>query len=235
MKEVLNFIKIHFYYLEQYINKLIIHDLSKTTILIFILIFISGVFSSLNPCSISILPVAISYINNDIKIKHNYRKEVFIAGTISSFILIIIFTSLFQAFILSIPIIYSTFMICLGLSLLEIIQFNFMTFNIKYRYSYLIKDYITGFIVGLNSSSCSTPILSTIIFWISQSKSTGLGIIYSICYLLGYTLPLLFVIQITINYAALLNFKHLWNYLIPISGSIMLGLGTLSLFHSIFI
>lgn len=233
MKEVLNFITIHSYYLEQYINKLIIHDLSKTTILIFILLFISGVFSSLNPCSISILPVAISYLNTDVK--NHYRKEALIAGITSSLIILTLFTSVFQTFVLNIPIIYSSFMICLGLSLLGIIQLNFMTFNITNTYSYLMQDYITGLIIGLNSASCSTPILATIIFWISQSKSTALGLIYSMCYILGYMLPLLLIIKVTISYTQLINFKNLWNYFIPISGSIILGLGTLSLFKSVFI
>ena len=212
---------------------MIIHDLSKTTILIFILLFISGVFSSLNPCSISILPVAISYLNTDVK--NHYRKEALIAGITSSLIILTLFTSVFQTFVLNIPIIYSSFMICLGLSLLGIIQLNFMTFNITNTYSYLMQDYITGLIIGLNSASCSTPILATIIFWISQSKSTALGLIYSMCYILGYMLPLLLIIKVTISYTQLINFKNLWNYFIPISGSIILGLGTLSLFKSVFI
>ena len=242
MNLTLNNIKIRLYYIEQNIYELVAYELKNANMLIFILIFISGIITSINPCTLSLLPITTSYIHSS-KNKH-YKKNMFIVGMISSFVVIIGFTSLFNTYFKyltsSVPTISSCYMIFLGFNILKIIEFNFQHNNNKVKANYLtirsiIKDYTTGFLVGLNSSSCSTPILATLIFSISQSKLTLLSLMYILCYSLGYTFPIIILLNQATNYTYSLNIQKVWKYIISVSGSIILGLGNLSLLSNLFI
>lgn len=239
MSQTLNFINLQLYYLEQYVNTAIIYNLHNITVFMFILLFISGILTSVNPCMISILPLTASYISYENN--NSYKKLFFILGIISSFIIILMFTALLQAININIPNISSIYMIIIGLSLLNVISINFISLNTNsidtVSMQTIIKDYIIGFIVGINSCSCSTPIAATVTFWISKSSFITLGILYLFCYLLGYITPLLILASQSINYInkKLTNVQNNWLTIIPFSGSAMICAGTLSLLKSVFL
>lgn len=239
MHQTLNSINLQLYYLEQHMHIAFIHNMDNITISLFILLFISGILTSMNPCMISVLPLTISYMNYQ---RNNYyRTSFFILGITNSFIIIIIFTSLLQKISVSIPTISSIYMIIIGLSLLNIIAINFVPLKTNSIDSFplqnIIKDYIIGLLIGLNSCSCSTPIAATVTFWISKSSFASLSVIYFFCYLLGYILPLIIIANQSINYInqKLKNTQSNWLTIVPFSGSIMIGLGTLSLLQNIFL
>ena len=239
MDQNLNFINLQLYYLEQYLNTAVIYNLHHITVFIFILLFISGILTSMNPCMISMLPITASYINY--QNKNHYKKSFFILGIISSFMIIIMLTSLLEKISISVPNISPIYMIIIGLSLLNIITINakpLQTDSIDaFSLQTVIKDYIIGFLVGINSCSCSTPIAAAVTFWISKSSFTYLGALYFFCYLLGYIVPLLILTNQSMNYInkKLTNLQKNWLSIVPFSGSIMIGAGTLSLLKNIFL
>nr|AOM64589.1 cytochrome c biogenesis protein transmembrane region [Riquetophycus sp.] len=250
MQNIWNYINISLYCLEQYINSVITNDIKHFTISTFILLLISGIITSINPCSISILPLAMSYISSHNKVNntYKYRQYSIILGTTSSFIIMLILSCLFNTYYTKlsaiIPIMTSCYMIIIGLNLLSIIDlnFDFLKLRIKnlqfisYNYSdIIIRDYIIGCLIGLNSSSCSTPVLAITMFWILHSQSITLGIIYIICYSLGYIIPMLIVIEFTTKYTNMVNINVIWNYIMPLGGCFILGLGVFSLLNLTFI
>lgn len=228
-----NLLEIEIYYLQQNINKLVSYELNHFHISILLLLFIGGVFTSINPCLLSIVPLSLSYI---IDSKQQYKKNIFIAGLVTSMITMIIFTTLlnsyYQELIKATPIISSISMIIIGLSLLQIIKIEITSIiknPILISHDFIFNNYIKGFIIGISSSTCSTPILINILFWISYSNNLLLGIIYICFYLTGYTLPLIILMNITINYIQLDIIQKIWNYIVPLNGSIILGIGVFSL------
>lgn len=243
MQQIWNYINIYFYCLEQDINTSITHSLNNLTGLTFIFFLISGILTSINPCSISMLPIAISYIN--VKANSRYEKSQFllICGNFSSFIMTIIlyyvFSSYYNSFRVIIPIMTSLYIVILGLSLLKILDFSVSWFKIRdanlKSYNVTIHSYVTGFIFGLNSSTCSTPILATIVFCILHSRSPVSVILYLICYCIGYIVPLLIFINAAIKYVSVIQMKFVWHYILPIGGCFMLGTGFFSLLNLIFI
>lgn len=233
----LNFLQIQFYFFQQNIYKIVSYELNHFHISIFLLLFTSGILTSINPCFISIIPISI-YSTMESK-----NKNIFILGLMTSIISIIIvalmLNNYYQKLIIHIPILSSFTMIIIGLNLLDVLKYSNIYLNSKNIYqsklNLILKNYITGFIIGLSSSTCSTPILINILFWISYSNNLLLGVIYLLFYLIGYIFPLLLLINMNIHSMKLNIINKLWNYLVPFSGSFMLSLGIFSLLETIFI
>lgn len=236
MYPLLNDLETLFYFLQQNLSQIISYELNHFKIYIFILLFFSGIFTSINPCLISIIPISILYMIE------SKNKSGFILGLLSSIISVIILALIvynyYHKLINNIPILSSLLMIIIGLNLLNILQFQNIYLNTndlyKTKFYLIFKNYITGFIIGLSSSTCSTPILINILFWISYSNNLLLGITYICFYLTGYIFPLLFLINISISSMKLHIINKMWNYFIPFNGSIILSIGIFSLLNIFF-
>nr|QVY57936.1 cytochrome c biogenesis protein transmembrane region [Betaphycus gelatinus] len=244
VNKIFNLLELKSYYLQQEVYKLFFSQLHNAKLSTFVFIFIGGVFTSINPCSISILPLSLSSIQyqNNKKI----RKDIIIYGLISSLIIMISIISLlnisYYKLQLNIPFFSSLLTIILGLNLLQILEFNIFDIDTsKIRIfgentNQFISTWIIGCAIGINSSSCSTPILTTIIIWLNNSNNFLLGAIYIGCYLIGYIAPLWIIVNISIDNS--INISHMtnfWNYFTQTSGSILVGIGFFALLEHIFI
>nr|YP_010902786.1 thiol:disulfide interchange protein [Hypnea flava]WCH54840.1 thiol:disulfide interchange protein [Hypnea flava] len=197
MDSIINFLNIQSYYLQQKIYILFYSKLNYSYVYTCTLSLIGGILTFFNPCLISILPISLSSIKN---IQHKNYQNNFIYGFISSNLIIIttitIFTQFYNKVSIYIPIFSSALTICIGLNLLQLLQIDFSVLNtflkMKKDDNYYFITWITGFTIGINSSTCSTPILTTIIIWLNYSSDILRGISYIIFYLIGYTLPVFF-------------------------------------------
>nr|YP_009509185.1 thiol:disulfide interchange protein [Gracilaria vermiculophylla]AXI96835.1 thiol:disulfide interchange protein [Gracilaria vermiculophylla]QXU75049.1 thiol:disulfide interchange protein [Gracilaria vermiculophylla]WDZ67942.1 thiol:disulfide interchange protein [Gracilaria vermiculophylla] len=229
------------YYIEQKLYNLIGLQIDSANPTIFLLLILSGLLTSMNPCLISIIPISISYIYTE-KLE-NKNKQIFILGILTSTILSIIifelvskkYEYLFHIF----PVLSYTILIIVSLNLLQILELNnnFLKINKflkKISSTTLSYNYITGLMIGISSSSCTTPILLIILLWISSCKSWLLGSIYSITYLFSYTLPLYLIINNNFQYKTINQWSSIWNNFSLIGGSIMLGYSIFSFLNTIF-
>lgn len=243
MNDILTFLDVELYYLQQKIYLFLSFHINNFTPIIFIILFIGGLLTSLNPCLLSILPITLSYVFGQKSYKIN--QNIFILGILTSSIFIILMTLVlsgpYKKIIEILPFISSIFIIFVGLSLLQVlnlsalfIYFNKKVIQIRIKKS-LIKDYIIGCILGLSISTCSTPILLTVLFWLSNTHKLIMGLIYLFCYLSGYIIPLLLLLNIVLNYNQLNKIVYTWNILIPISGSLVLGIGIFSFLENCFL
>jgi len=201
------------------------------------LIFFAGLLTSLGPCSLSLLPITVAYIggteskNKELKILSFCGGIIFslvILGAISGF-LGKIYGQLPHLFTLSVSILA----IIMGLNLLGIVKFqlpngpSFDSFQNKLP-SYLVPLF-AGFTFGLASSPCITPVLATLLAWVSQAKSPIISIIFLFFFGLGQVLPLIFIGLTTENLKNVLAFRK-YSQVIPLfSGFILLSLGILNL------
>nr|YP_010902387.1 thiol:disulfide interchange protein [Hypnea nidifica]WCH54242.1 thiol:disulfide interchange protein [Hypnea nidifica] len=197
MHNIINFLEMKSYYLQQKIYILFYYKLTYSYLSSCTLSLIGGMLTFFNPCLISILPIGLSSINNIQK--KNYQNAL-IYGLTSSNIIIItiitIFTQFYNKVFIYIPIFSSILTICIGLNSLQLLQIDFsflykLLKRKKYN-DYYFTTWITGFTIGINSSTCSTPILTTIVILLNYSSDILKGIVYMLFYLTGYTLPIFF-------------------------------------------
>lgn len=206
---------------------------------IVLLLFTSGILTSLNPCLLSILPITLSYLC--IQDKHNYQKTIFVLGFMSSLILMTFFTFIFnrQYHLISnfVPLISSLILILISLNLMHILQFKISFLDKEkldlFAMNSSVKNYMLGLIIGFSASPCSTPILLAIVWWLSHAHHFALALIYLCCYILGYVVPVIFLVYVSLQYHQMKIISQLWDYLTPVSGSILLGFGIFSLLEKI--
>nr|YP_010903980.1 thiol:disulfide interchange protein [Caulacanthus ustulatus]WCH57231.1 thiol:disulfide interchange protein [Caulacanthus ustulatus] len=241
MNKFLNFFEIKLYYLQQIIYSVFSTGLTHITLLTLILSFIGGILTSFNPCLIYILPLSTSQINTNKYDK--IHKNIVIVGLASSIILMIsillCFSTYYTKLSFHIPLLSSILTIIIGLNSLQILELDtpsntldiYSTANKGRKF---IFNWLIGFTIGISSSSCSTPILATTINWLSHSKNSLLIVFYTLLYLIGYIIPPYIFIYTTVNYSKITILSKLWNYMIPASGSLILGFGFFSLLTCIF-
>nr|YP_009397368.1 thiol:disulfide interchange protein [Dasyclonium flaccidum]ARW66554.1 thiol:disulfide interchange protein [Dasyclonium flaccidum] len=227
-----------FYILEQKLYKFLYFSDNSLNFTVLIVLFICGAFTSLNPCLISIFPLALSYISGYSKF---INKNIFITGLMTSFVLMVILTHIinFYSIINAIPIISSILLFLVSLNLLQIIDFTFIN-NLFFsksifvkNYNILLENYLVGFFIGLNIAPCNTSITFLVTFWITHSIKYINSIIYLIIYLLGCFIPLLFFLNIKFNYKKIYLIPIVLDLLLPLSGSFILVNSLLSIMKQV--
>nr|WCH56033.1 thiol:disulfide interchange protein [Calliblepharis sp.] len=236
----INFLEMKSYYLQQKTYIILYSRLNYFYLSTCMLSLLGGILTCFNPCLISLLPISLS----SIKDKHNINyTNAIIYGLISSTIIIIsmnfLFNKSYNTLVIYIPIFSSILTILIGLHLLQLFKINFSFLNFSNEIQEKSHDFMTywilGFTIGISSSTCSTPILTTIIIWLNHSENLLLGTLYTVFYLIGYTLPLFLLINIITNYSEIHIINNIWNYIIPTSGSILIATGFFSFLENILI
>ena len=201
------------------------------------LIFAAGLLTSLGPCSLSLLPVTIAYIGGTNNNRSVIKVISFCGGVILSLVFLGALSGLLGRIYGSLPNVFglgiSIIAILMGLNLLGIFKFqlpNGPSFNfLKDKLPVFLAPLTTGIAFGLASSPCITPVLATLLAWVSQTKNPLLSIIFLFFFGLGQVTPLVIVGFTTENMKKLLAFRK-YSQVIPIfSGIILLSLGLLSI------
>ena len=148
------------------------------------LVFSAGLLTSLGPCSLSLLPITIAYIGGTEKNK--FKLISFSGGVVFSLVSLGALSGFLGKIYGQIPSYYTSFValiaIIMGLNLLGILKFQLPNGpNLK-----IIEDKIPsplapfaiGTTFGLASSPCITPVLATLLAWVSQAKSPTIFIIF---------------------------------------------------------
>ena len=205
--------------------------------LTFSLIFIAGLLTSLGPCSLSLLPITIAYIGGS-KNKNNQIKILsFCGGVIISLVFLGALSGLLGKIYGQLPPIFTTtiaiFAIFMGLNLLGIVKIQLPNSpNLQFVESKLpsfLAPLVTGAAFGLASSPCITPVLATLLAWVSQANNPLISIIFLFFFGLGQVIPLLIVGLTTDNIKKLLEFRKFSQIIPTFSGLILITLGVLNI------
>nr|YP_010336791.1 cytochrome c biogenesis protein transmembrane region [Stylonema alsidii]UNJ15197.1 cytochrome c biogenesis protein transmembrane region [Stylonema alsidii] len=169
------------------------------------IILLGGMMNSLNPCSISIIPVILYSLQDTIIYKKYLKWGMFTLGVYTSFLLFFIIHLQINTYLSTIFIIQSLFtiilFIVLGLMNLEIFPMvlNFNPINLVNNISkeqYLSIAYFLGLYLGINLSACTTPILFSFLTWLNSQNNVYKEIYSGAIYSLGYTSPFLLMLTI---------------------------------------
>nr|YP_009397572.1 thiol:disulfide interchange protein [Dipterosiphonia australica]ARW66758.1 thiol:disulfide interchange protein [Dipterosiphonia australica] len=229
---------IFFYALQQYLSSYLFLISSPQSIFIYVILFFLGIVTILTPCFISILPLAVSYINS----QKSYNLDIlfFICGLLTSFIVLMLFTNLlgFSVVSYNLPIISYIVLIIVALNFMEVLRFNIpfeRYFSIFLYDTIFPKIYLIGVTIGLSSLPCNSYILFIVTFIIHNVNNIFFSSLYILIYLLGCILPLIFVFKVKFNYSSSYFLSFVWKSIFPLSGSFLFIFSFFSLLKFLFV
>nr|YP_009332584.1 cytochrome c biogenesis protein transmembrane region [Membranoptera weeksiae]AIC36832.1 cytochrome c biogenesis protein transmembrane region [Membranoptera weeksiae] len=236
--------EISLYYLQQKIASFLFLEIITIKPIIVLVLFCSGILTSITPCFISIVPLSISYINSN-RYGYNY-KNILLLGIFTSLFIVIFSMSFanysFFLFFKGIPFISFFILMLIALDLLQVLNssnclYAFSVNNLnkqKKCNNLIIKSYFTGCIIGFTTVPCSSPIIILINFWLHHSNNLLFSFIYLIIYLIGSIIPLIFIFNIVLNYLQLYILSYIWNTIVPFMGCCLLSISTFLFLDKLF-
>jgi cytochrome c-type biogenesis protein len=97
-----------------------------------------------------------------------------------------------------------------------------------------VRSYLLGLTFGLVASPCSTPVLATLLAWISTTQDPVLGSLLLLAYTAGYVAPLILAGTFTASIKKILELRRWSGWITPVSGALLVGFGTFSLLFRFF-
>lgn len=233
-------LSLQLYHLQQFGDRLVNEQLNHWSILSIFLVFGAGLLTSLTPCTLSMLPITIGYIGGTTE---RTKQEAVIqslwfacglATTLAGLGIVAAgFGQIYGQIGIGLPIIVSAIAILMGLNLLEIVPLRFPSLGetswIKNDFPQALRAYLVGLTFGLVASPCSTPVLATLLAWVSSTKNLVLGGGLLLIYTLGYVMPIVIAGIFTAALKRLISLRKWSGWINPVSGALLLGFGIFSL------
>ena len=238
----MEFLETQLYYIERFADNLVTTQLDHLSLVSMAIIFLAGLLTSLTPCMLSMLPITIGYIGgyeSQGRWQAATQSSWFALGLASTLaILGIIATTIGKVYGqigLGLPIIVSLIAIIMGLNLLEVIPLRFPSLGatewITDELPRGLRSYLLGLTFGLVASPCSTPVLATLLAWVATTQDLFLGAGLLLAYALGYVAPLILAGTFTASIKKLLELRRWSGWINPVSGTLLLLFGVVSLFN----
>ncbi|WP_024546518.1 cytochrome c biogenesis protein CcdA [Picosynechococcus sp. NKBG15041c] len=233
-------LSLQLYQLQQFSDTLVREQLSHWSLLSLFLVFGAGLLTSLTPCTLSMLPITIGYIgsNQDSSRLQTFFQSLWfclgLATTLAGLGLVAAgFGQIYGQIGIGLPIFVSAIAILMGLNLLEILPLQFPSLGatdwIQKDFPTALRAYLVGLTFGLVASPCSTPVLATLLAWVSTTQNLTLGAGLLLFYTLGYVVPVLVAGIFTASLKRLLALRQWSGWINPVSGALLLGFGLFSL------
>ena len=202
------------------------------------LVFSAGLLTSLGPCSLSLLPITIAYIGGTEKNK--FKLISFSGGVVFSLVALGAASGFLGRIYGQIPSFYTSIValiaIIMGLNLLGILKFQFpngpdLTI-VQDKIPTFIAPFAIGTSFGLASSPCITPVLATLLAWVTQAKNPAISIIFLFFFGLGQVSPIIIAGATTENLKQFLEFRKYSQVIPTLSGIFLVTIGILNLFSN---
>ncbi|HLO49835.1 MAG TPA: cytochrome c biogenesis protein CcdA [Kamptonema sp.] len=228
------------YQIAQFANTLVKTQLTHISGISIGVIFLAGLLTSLTPCMLSMLPITIGYIGGyEAKSRMQAAAQstwfsLGLATTLAGLGILASFAGKVYGQIgIGLPIIVSIIAILMGLNLLEALPLQLPSFDaaglIPKELPAGVRSYLLGLTFGLVASPCSTPVLATLLGWISTTGDTILGAVLLLSYTAGYVAPLILAGTFTASIKKLLELRRWSSWITPLSGILLVGFGVFSL------
>jgi cytochrome c-type biogenesis protein len=234
-------VQLGLYRLDQWVNGLVVQELGQLSLVSVGLIFGAGLLTSLTPCTLSMLPITMGYIGG---YEANSRWQGAVQSLWFALGLSVTLAGLgIGAALLGriygkvgagLGLIVSLVAILMGLYLLEALPIRLPSFSFGIdssaeQFPKAVRAFLMGLTFGLVASPCSTPVLATLLAWISSTQSPVLGCGLLLAYTSGYVLPVLIVGTFTASLKRFLALRRWSGWINPASGLLLVGFGVFSL------
>lgn len=129
------------------------------------------------------------------------------------------------------PVAISILAVAMGLNLLEVIVVAFPSFGADFDARKLslppaVSAYLAGLAFALAASPCSTPVLATLLGYVSQTGDPVTGGALLLTYTSGYVAPLLAAATVTGSLGRIMSARQYTAWVTPASGLMLVAGGT---------
>ncbi|MCU0523677.1 MAG: cytochrome c biogenesis protein CcdA [Elainella sp. Prado103] len=233
------------YDLEHFADTLVSAQLTHLTPLSVGVIFAAGLLTSLTPCMLSMLPITIGYIGG-YEAKTRWQAAIqstwFALGLATTLaglgIVAAVVGRVYGQVGIGLPIVVSVIAILMGLNLLEALPLQLPNWGgmewISKDLPESVRSYLIGLTFGLVASPCSTPVLATLLAWISTTQDPIVGSVLLLSYTAGYVAPLVMAGTFTASIKKILELRRWSGWITPASGALLVGFGVFSLLFRLF-
>ncbi len=199
------------------------------------LVFTAGLLTSLGPCSLSLLPVTIAYIGGTEG--NQYKLLSFSGGVVCALVTLGALSGFLGKIYGQIPHYYTSIValiaIIMGFNLLGFLKFQLPNGpDLKFiedKIPSFLTPFALGTTFGLASSPCITPVLATLLAWVSQAKNPIISIIFLFFFGLGQVTPIIIAGATTENLKQFLELRKYSQVIPKLSGVFLISLGGLNL------
>ena len=233
-------LQLFLYDIAQWANQLVNTQLTQVSWVSLSVVGLAGLLTSLSPCLLSMLPIMVGYMGSyegGSRRGARLRSLCFALGLATTLALLGLIAGLFGyvygQVAWGLPVVVSLVAIAMGLNLLGILPLalpagagpTFASWDVPPW----LRAYALGLTFGIVASPCSTPVLATLLAWISTTKDPVLGSALLLAYAVGYVTPLVLAGTFTASLKRLLDLRQWSSWVTPASGALLLGFGVFSL------
>lgn len=233
------------YWVEHFADTLVAQQLVHLSPISIGIIFLAGLLTSLTPCMLSMLPITIGYMGGytaQTRWQAAAQSTWFACGLATTLaglgLLAAILGQIYGQIGSGLPIIVSLVAILMGLNLLEALPLQLPSWGglewISTELPSGVRAYLIGLTFGLVASPCSTPVLATLLVWVSSTHDPLLGTVLLLSYTVGYVAPLILAGLFTASIKQFLALRRWSGWITPTSGVLLLGFGVFSLLFRLF-
>lgn len=242
---MLETLKTQLYWLEHLADGLVSDQLVHLSPVSVGIIYLAGLLTSLTPCMLSMLPLTIAYIGGYEaagRVRALLQSIWFslgLATTLAGLGLVAAgLGKIYGQVGFGLPIVVSLVAIVMGLNLLNALPLSLPSWGgmdwISRDLPEGVRAYLIGVTFGLVASPCSTPVLATLLAWISSTQDPVLGGLLLLAYTVGYVTPLILAGTFTATIKKLLELRRWSSWITPASGALLVGFGVFSLLFRLF-
>ncbi|MGF1570361.1 MAG: cytochrome c biogenesis protein CcdA [Nodosilinea sp.] len=233
-------VQLYLYDLSQWATQLVSDQLTHVSLVSLSVVGLAGLLTSLSPCLLSMLPIMVGYMGGyeaetrQASVRRSVSFALGLATTLALLGLVAgLFGYVYGQVAVGLPILVSLVAVLMGLNLLGVLPVALPTIGgptlERWNLPPWLKAYGLGLTFGIVASPCSTPVLATLLAWISATQNPVLGGALLLAYAIGYVLPLVLAGTFTTVIKRLLELRQWSSWVTPASGALLLGFGVFSL------